>query len=76
MNRKILSITAYVGFHYLDIKRFDKTGYEEVIPISQAFIHDDFDPRTMVTPKSFNNKDISYYLIKKKTILYYINPII
>jgi hypothetical protein len=65
-----------VGFHYLDIKRFDKTGYEEVIPISQAFIHDDFDPRTMVTPKSFNNKDISYYLIKKKTILYYINPII
>ena len=56
-----------MGFHYLDIKRFDKTGYEEVIPISQAFIHDDFDPRTMVTPKSFNNKDISYYyLIKKK----------
>jgi hypothetical protein len=46
--RKILSISAYVGFHYLDINRFDKTGYEEVIPISQAFIHDDFDPRTMV----------------------------
>ncbi len=46
--RKIVSITAFVGYHYLDVKRFDPTGYEQVIPVSQAFIHDDFDITTMV----------------------------
>ncbi|XP_057376065.1 trypsin-like [Daphnia carinata] len=41
--RKIISITAFLGFHYMDIERFDKTGYEEIIPVKQAFVHDDFD---------------------------------
>lgn len=44
-----MSITAFLGYHYMDIRRFDKTGNEEVIPITQAFIHDDFDPTSMVS---------------------------
>ncbi|XP_046453324.1 trypsin-1-like [Daphnia pulex] len=46
-HRKVVSITAFVGYHYLDVNKFNPTGYEQVIPVSQAFIHDDFDITTM-----------------------------
>lgn len=49
--RKVVSITAFVGYHYLDVNKFNPTGYEQVIPVSQAFIHDDFDITTMVIPQ-------------------------
>ncbi|KAK4009045.1 hypothetical protein OUZ56_014186 [Daphnia magna] len=45
--RKIISITAFLGYHYLNIERFDKTGYEVIIPVTQAFVHDDFDLTSM-----------------------------
>ena len=43
-----MSITAFVGFHYMDTKKFGSTGYEQIIPVTKAFIHEEFDPRVMV----------------------------
>lgn len=48
LNRKVKSIDAFIGFHYLDLQRFEATGNEITVPVTKIMIHDEFDPETLV----------------------------
>ena len=45
--RKVKSIEALIGFHYVNLNRFKSTGNEMKIPIAKLYMHENFNPEVM-----------------------------